>query len=88
MAKTYTYEEFKWKFLAREVDRFDLRKLYDVERYAAYQSLKKAVGEEERRRNYGEEKEIKKGKIVKILRIEDRVSNNNYGSSYGLKKTA
>jgi hypothetical protein len=88
MAKTYTFEEFKWKFLAREVDRFDLRKPYDVGRYAAYQSLKKTREEEWNTEEPAEEKEVRRGSIVKILRIEDKVSNNNYGSFSGLKKTA
>jgi hypothetical protein len=84
MRKTYTYEEFRWEFLAREVNKFDLKKSADVGRYAAYQSIKRAAGEEEWRKLYGEEKEIKKGKIIKILRIEDRVSDSSYGSFYNL----
>lgn len=89
MVKSYTYEEFRWKFLAREVNRFDLKKPHDVGRYIACQSLRKNMnGEEKRRLDSREIKEVKEGKMVKILCIENSKILDNYSSSYSLKKTA
>jgi hypothetical protein len=86
MAKTYTYEEFRWHFLSGEVRRFDLRKLYDLGRYMAWQLLRETMSKEEKRRlDGGETRQVKEGQIVKILCIKDF---DRCSSSYSLRNVA
>ncbi len=86
MIKGYTFEEFRWQFLAKEVRRFDLRKPYDFGRYIARQSLREGMSEKERRElDGGETREVREGKIVKILCIKDF---DRCDSSYSLRNVA
>lgn len=66
MGKKYNFKEFRWHFLSKEVDRFDLRKFYDKGRYVMRQ-----IFEEMKENKLYEEKEVRKGNIVRILRIEN-----------------
>lgn len=87
MVKTYGFEEFRWHFLSKEVDRFDLRKFYDKGRYIMRQVFREIederINEQGIRRTF-EEKEVREGQIVRILRIE----NIKNCGSYGLRNSA
>ena len=78
MVKKYTFEEFRWRFLSKEVDRFDLRKFYDKGRY-----IMRQVFEEIKQDKTYEEKEVREGNIVRILRTENIGNFGSYDLKYG-----
>lgn len=84
MVKTFSsLEEIRWYYFSKEVDKFDLRKLYDRRRYAVRQALKKI----EENPNV-EEREVREGSIIRILQIKNISYTGRYGASYCLENVA